>query len=427
MDKLKRIIKGSPFIITLIYIIVGALWIQYSDQAVLTMFDDVDTITRVQSYKGWFYVLASGVLIFFLIYQSNLLIENLFQETKEEKNKFKATFEHAPVGIAHHKPNEKWLLVNKTLCKLLGYSKTELLNLNFEDFIHSDDIGKGRQLDQDIVDGVISSYNMEKKYRRKSGEYFTGKVTKAAVYDANNHVQYLIAILEDVTQQKEDEARIKQALEEKEILLAEVHHRVKNNIALMSALLELQLMYSDSKHLNDVLYHYKTRLKSLSLIYENFKGVEKEPNIDFKWYLNEQVKFLNHIFELNDTEIDYQKEIQELELNINQAIPVGLICNEMLVYTNAKEFNEVENPFINMQLTTENGHVTISVESNALSKNGNVDINDSQSLDARIMDALVKQIEGEVSFVREDDREIYKLVFEKGTWKGGGSYIQPGS
>jgi len=55
MDKLKSIVKGSPFIITLIYVIVGSLWIQYSDQAVLSMFDDASTITQIQSYKGWFY------------------------------------------------------------------------------------------------------------------------------------------------------------------------------------------------------------------------------------------------------------------------------------------------------------------------------------------------------------------------------------
>lgn len=167
MDKLKAIIKSSPFVITIIYIFVGIIWIQYSDQTVLAMFDDIDTITQVQSYKGWFYVFASGFLIFFLVYQSNVFIESLFGDTKKEKDKFKATFEDAPVGIAHHKPDEKWILVNKSLCKLLGYKKNELLKLNFDDFIHPDDLVRARKLDQDIVNGVISNYTIEKKIYKK--------------------------------------------------------------------------------------------------------------------------------------------------------------------------------------------------------------------------------------------------------------------
>lgn len=427
MDKLKTIIKSSPFIIAFIYLIVGALWIQYSDQAVLAMFDDSDTITQIQSFKGWFYVLASSILIYFLVYQSNILAENVFDDTRKEKDKFEATFQKAPVGIAHHKPDEKWMLVNQTLCNILGYKKDELLQLNFDDFIHPEDLQRGRQLDQDIIHGVISSYKDEKRYKRKDGTFIDIQLTKGSVRDKDGDVKYLIAIIEDISRQKKDRARLRQTLEEKEILLAEVHHRVKNNIALMSALLELQLMHSDSNHLNEVLYHYKTRLKSLSLIYDNFKGVEKEPNIDFKWFLNEQFNYLKHVFDMSETEIKYRKTNRDVELNINQAIPVGLICNEMLIHAYTREFTDIENSFINIQLMAENGRVKLSVENNGKPANGQANINDSQSLDARIMHALVKQINGEVSLTTNDDIEIFELVFEKGVWKGAGSHIQPKS
>lgn len=425
MDKLKAIVKSSPFIITLIYIIVGGLWIQYSDQTVLAMFEDIGTITQIQSYKGWFYVFASGVLIFFLVYQSNVLIEGLFEETRQQKDKFKATFEYAPVGIAHHKPDEKWILVNKSLCELLGYKKDELLQLPFEDFIHPDDLQKGRQLDQDIVNGDISRYTIEKRYKRKDGTYIHAKLSKSAVYDTNDEVYYLIATIEDITEQKERETQLEQTLEDKKILLGEVHHRVKNNIALMSALLELQLMHSTSEELTKVLSHFKTRLKSLSLIYENFNGVDKEPNIDFNWFLNKQINFLNHIFDIQSSDMLYQKNIQNLNLNINQAIPLGLICNEMLIHTNKHHFNDLENPFIKVDLSEKKNKVTFTVENNGKSNNGHSSIHDSESLDARIMNALVKQINGDVSLDEDEDREIFKLVFKKGSFKGGGSHNHP--
>lgn len=266
---------------------------------------------------------------------------------------------------------------------------------------------------------------MRKKYIRKDGSYIDVRLSKSAVYDDNDEVSYMISIIEDITLQKQRESKLKQTIQEKKILLGEVHHRVKNNIAVMSALLELQLMYPNSSSLNEVLAHYKTRLKSLSLIYENFNGVDREPNIDFKWYLNEQINFLNHIFEIQESKIQYKKSIQDLNLNINQAIPLGLICNEMLIHTNEQRFEGVENPFIAVHLSEINGEISFYVENNGRNKRNHSSINNPESLDARIMDSLVKQINGDVTLNLEEDREIFKLIFKKGTYKGSGSHNHP--
>lgn len=425
MDKLKAAIKSSPFIIAFIYVIVGALWIQYSDQLLLSLFEDTTSLTQAQSLKGWFYVLVSGVLIFFLVYQSNNLIDKLIEDLKRSRDKFEATFEYAPIGIAHHKPNEKWILVNRALCKQLGYTKSELLNLNFQDFIHADDLERGRDLDQDIINGEISSYKTEKKYRRKDGSYFTGKVTKSAVYDQNKTALYLIAIVEDISQQKENEKKMKESLEEKQILLSEVHHRVKNNIALMSALLELQLMHGKNEDTKQILEHYKTRLKTLSLIYENFSGIEREPNINFSWYLHEQIGFLEQLFKNGRKNIEYETNIEEIELNINQAIPVGLICNELLINTNQHDFKNVNTPFITISFKQSGDSIEFTVQTNGTLKNSLFDLSNPESLDSRIIAALSKQIEGEVTQYEQNNLEKYTLRFKKGTWKGAASYFQP--
>lgn len=425
MDKLKAVIKSSPFIIAFIYVMVGALWIQYSDQLVFSLFEDTTSLTQAQSLKGWFYVLVSGVLIFFLVYQSNNIIDKLIEDLKRSRDKFESTFEHAPIGIAHHKPNENWILVNRALCKQLGYTRSELLSLNFQDFIHTDDLERGRNLDRDIINGEISSYKTEKKYRRKDGSYFTGKVTKSAVYDQNKTALYLIAIVEDISQQKEAEQKMKESLEEKQILLSEVHHRVKNNIALMSALLELQLMHGKTEDTKQILEHYKTRLKTLSLIYENFSGVEREPTIKFSWYLHEQINFLNQLFENDRKEIDFQTDIDEVEMNINQAIPVGLICNELLIVTNQHEFGKADKPIIHITLKQNGDSMEFTVQNNGTLKNDLFDLSNPDSLDSRIIAALSKQIKGEVSHHQQGNMQTFTLRFKKGTWRGAASYFQP--
>ena len=426
MDSLRTIIKSSPFIIAVIYILVGALWIQYSDQLVLSLVEDPETLTLIQSLKGWFYVFASGILIFFLVYQSNDLIEDLVKNVEKSSKKFKSTFEYAPIGIAHHKPNENWILVNKSICNLLGYSKDELLNLDFEEFIHPDDLERGRDLDLRLIRGDISSYNTEKKYKRKNGTTFTGRVTKAAVYDKDKNPLYLIAMLEDISQQKENEIKLKQSLEEKQVLLSEVHHRVKNNVALMSALLELQLMHGKNEDTRQILEHYKTRLKTLSLIYEKFSEIENELTVNFSGVLLEQIDFLEEVFNDRNRVAEHNTNIDQIELNINQAIPVGLICNELFIITNQYMFTEVDKPTINTTLKQNNDIITFTVQNNGTLQNTLFDLNDPESLDSRIIAALTKQIEGEVTLKEFNNFKTYTLRFKKGTWRGAASYVQPG-
>ncbi|WP_234571583.1 sensor histidine kinase [Rhodohalobacter sp. 614A] len=424
MNKLRTIIKSSPFIIALIYVLVGAVWIQYSDQLLFSLIEDPDTLLLVLSLEGWFYVIATGVLIFFLVYQSNVLIEDLVNDAQKNSKKFESTFEYAPVGIAHHKPNENWILVNRSLCNLLGYKKEELLSLRFSDFIHADDLERGRELDQELIAGELSSYKTEKRYKRKDGSYFIGRVTKSAVYEKDKNPIYLIAMIEDISQQIENEVKLKKNLEEKQILLSELHHRVKNNIALMCALLELQLMHGKGGTTKQILEHYKTRLKTISLIYENFADVAGEPTINFNWYLQEQIQYLNEMFAPNRKNIEYKTHIENIELNINQAIPVGLICNELLVITNQHKFIGIDKPFIQIVFKLEDDSVEFTIQNNGTPQN-DFDLSDPNSLDSRIIAALTKQIEGEVTQQKSDHLQTYTLRFKKGTWKGAASHFQP--
>lgn len=427
MNKLRAIIKSSPFIIASIYILVGLLWILYSDQAVLSLFDNTDTITQVQSLKGWFYVIVSGILIFFLVNQSNKLIIELVQDVKKSHDKFEATFEYAPLGIAHHKPNEKWLHVNQTLCKLLGYSRKEVLSMDFEDFIHPDDLERSRELDNYLIEGKVSSYSTEKRYRRKDGSYFTGKLSKSIMYDNGEEKSplYIIAIIEDISEQIESKRKLKESLREKEILLSEVHHRVRNNLALISAFLELQVMHSKNQEVIEVLEHYQSRLKSLSLIHEKFSDSESEPFIDFNWYLHNLIDYIAQTFKKVNSHVDFRTDIDQINLNINQAIPVGLICNELLVNANYYKFDNSQKPCIDISLHSNDDKVRFTIKNSGKLKDPLLDLNNKESLDSRIIDSLLKQIEGNLSLSEENHLHIYELTFTKTNPRGSGSYLHP--
>lgn len=423
MNKIKVLVRNSPWVIALIYVVIGCLWIQYSDQWVLSLLIDPDSITAVQSLKGWFFVGISGFLIFFLIRKSNNILGEVIDQLQRANNKFKATIEHAPVGIAHHRPNEKWMEINQTLCKQLGYSREELMKLDFSDFIHPDDLNKGRELDRKLVLGEIEYYSIEKKYIRKDGSQFHGRVQKSAVYNGKNSPLYLVVVLEDITKEKETEKQIIHALKVKEILLSEVHHRVRNNLALISAFFDLQNMNTENKEVHEILNKNKVRIKCLAMVHETFSDSLNLANIKFETFLDQLIDFLSSTFTGKYNEVEIRKTLSPVLLNINLAIPVSLILTELMINTKPGKFDDVKQPVISISLREESGHIILT-----LSDNGNViekknSVKETNTLTFTIIKALVTQVNGTLDTQTGTDGTTVSLRFKKTEPRGPGNSI----
>lgn len=93
----RLLVSKSPWIIAATYLVLGFVWIRFSDQWVLYVFNEPSVITQVQSIKGWFFISVSAILIFFLIRQSNKMLGDFLNQVRESNKKFEATFNHAPV------------------------------------------------------------------------------------------------------------------------------------------------------------------------------------------------------------------------------------------------------------------------------------------------------------------------------------------
>lgn len=431
MNKIKSLIKNSPWVIAVIYVFIGVLWIQFSDQIVLTLFDDPETITQIQSLKGWFFVFASGLLIFLLVKISNELLGGVIDDLRVSNKKFKATIENAPLGIAHHKPNEKWIEVNQALCNLLGHEREQLMQLNFSDFIHPDDLEKGRNLDQQLISGEIKRSQIEKRYIRKDGSIFTGMVHKSAVFNGGSEPSYLVVVLEDITHLKEQENQILQSLKEKEMLLSEIHHRVRNNLALISAFFDLENLHTDNQQVHRILDKNKKRIKCLALIHETFAGSERSADIRFGSLLEELTDYLHSTFSQKGHRTEFRKTITPVQLNINQAIPVSLIITELLIGVQDKLNNIFLPSLLELSLKEEDNDVllTISVNGtdNSIGRQKNEVISNTEILSSTILQALVTQISGDLKSNTDKPGIEYSLLFEKNESRGSGSSLPSGN
>ncbi|MEK6589638.1 MAG: PAS domain S-box protein, partial [Nitrospinota bacterium] len=127
-------------------------------------------------------------------------IEDALRESKE---KYKITFDLAPVGISHTSLEGKFLFVNKTLCEIVGYTEDELLGLTFKDITHPDDLKKNLYAMQQMLEGKTRTYFTEKRYIHKNGSIIYSSISAAIVQDLSGNFKYFIAIIEDITRRKQ--------------------------------------------------------------------------------------------------------------------------------------------------------------------------------------------------------------------------------
>ena len=139
---------------------------------------------------------------------------------RESEERFRLTFEHAAVGMAHVAEDGRWLLVNEKLCKIVGYTQDELRKLTYQDITHPADLASDMSLAGQLASGKLDNYSMEKRYIRKDGSSVWVNLTAAALRDANGKLKYFVSAVEDISARKTAEERLVQTQQELQIIAA---------------------------------------------------------------------------------------------------------------------------------------------------------------------------------------------------------------
>ncbi len=204
----------------------------------------------------------------------------------------------------------------------------------------------------------------------------------------------------DQLQEKVDKQTeyLTKALEEKEILIKEIHHRVKNNLAVISGLLELQIGYANNPFVDRVLAESQRRVQSISMIHEKLYQNERLAEIDFEKYVRELVDIIAYSFNQAEKDIEVTIEVEDFKLGIDQGIPCGLILNELI--SNAFEHAFKEQKTGSIEIIIEHNQSTDMVEmivrDDGTGIPSDLDIKQKDTLGITLIKTLVKQIEGEL-------------------------------
>lgn len=205
----------------------------------------------------------------------------------------------------------------------------------------------------------------------------------------------LSCIAYDITERKEIDEAIRSALKEKEVLLQEVHHRVKNNLQVISSMLNLQRRFIKDPGLLQVLDESQNRIATMSYIHESLYKNTDFSSISFSEYLVRLSNNLIHSYARRDCEVELETVLDDVHLNLDHAIPCGLIVNELV--SNAMKYAFVDRATgtvtLRVQMVAE-GKLEIEVRDNGVGLPEDFDFTQNDSLGVYLVQALTDQIDG---------------------------------
>jgi PAS domain S-box-containing protein len=218
----------------------------------------------------------------------------------------------------------------------------------------------------------------------------------------NGVIEEVTYITRDVTEKKAAEEKLIHSALEKEVLLKEVHHRVKNNLQVISSILSLQSTYTKDPSVLSIVRESQNRIKSMSFIHETLYQTKNFSSINFSNYLRNIVTNLVHTYKISNNKILINFEMDEVELSLDASIPCGLIFNELISNALKYAFNGMKKGALNIGLREKNHQVTLYVKDNGVGLPKNIDVFNTDSLGLQLVSALTGQLDGKLDFKSEE-------------------------
>lgn len=287
-------------------------------------------------------------------------------------------------------------LVNDAACKIFGRPREEILGKTSYDLFPSRemaDISWSKE-EEAFKNGVEIKNEETNTYA--PGVTLTVLVKKTP-YTDNAGNQFLVGLTRDITERKQAEDKIIASLQEKEILLKEIHHRVKNNLQIISSLLSLQSSELTDDNIIRIFSDSQNRIKSMALVHENLYRSDDLGKVDFNDYLNQLVSYLSQSYGDLSRKIDFKVNSDNVLLNVNTAIPCGMIINELISNSLKYAFPDGRSGKISIDLSSEDDGFRLVVSDNGVGFKGNLNVKESKTLGYLLIETLVKQIHGRMS------------------------------
>lgn len=327
---------------------------------------------------------------------------------RESEQKFRVLAETAPVAIVVYQ-GERFVYMNPAAIRLFGYPREELPEMDFWAWANEESQEMSRGLGIARQPGARMPIQYEHGFVKNNGDKRWVLVSAGAIEYQGKPAG--IATFIDITAAKEAEERLQASLAEKEVLLKEVHHRVKNNLQVISSLLDLQSEYIKDEHLLQFFRESRDRIKTMALVHERLYNSEDFTSIDFRDYVENLVAHLAQSYVENPDRISFRLEMTKVPLAIHEAIPCGLIINELVSNAMKHAFPPGRKGEITVACReVSDGTVRLEVGDNGVGLPAGLDFRNTETLGLQLVTMLVRQLRGRIE-MSGDAGILWEITF----------------
>jgi len=336
---------------------------------------------------------------------------------KRSEQRFRTVAESAVDAIVTTNSKGNIIFFNNSLSKIFGYTKEELSRkpltlLMPERFkkIYLNELQKFKKSGQHRLMGKTVTTTGLKKDKNE----FPFEMSLSA-WESEGKT-YFTSIIRDLTERQKADEQIKKSLQEKEVLIREVHHRVKNNMQIISSLLNLQTRYVDDKETVNLLKESQNRVKSMAMIHEKLYQSHDLNHINIFDYINSLVKDLFYSYAIPKNQIKPVIEVEEINLNIETAVPCGLIISEIISNSLKYAFPKGREGEVHISLKHKGEKFYLTISDNGIGFPESIDFNNTDSLGLKLVNSLTEQIDGELELDRSHGTK-FNITFQELKYK----------
>lgn len=300
---------------------------------------------------------------------------------------------------------------NAFFTQATGYTKKDIVGEHFQDLglLPIEDIPKYREMVRFAAEGKTLK-RFEIRWRHRDGTPFLAEL-RASFIKENGRIAGIQIVARDITERKMAEEKIKTSLKEKEVMLKEIHHRVKNNMQIISSLLRLQSRQIKNEEIREIFNVSQNRINSMALIHESLYQSKDLANINLSDYVRRLTNRLLSLYKIGPNQIRLTLNVEDVYLDINRAIPCGLIINELVSNALLHGFPEREKGTIEVKMCKNEGERhRLVVRDSGVGISETEDPLKPKRLGLQLVTDLVRQLNGSIDFNRAEGTE-FQIVF----------------
>lgn len=333
-------------------------------------------------------------------------------ERKQAEEMIRLAVEAAPNGMLMTDHRGIIVMINSTTEGLFGYSREELIGQSI-DILAPDSFRKHHpEMRSHYLahpEARAMGHGRDLYGRHKSGREFPVEIGLNPIGTPQGTM--VLASVIDITERKSQEEQLKSALKEKELLLAEIHHRVKNNLQIIESLLGMQSDIVPDVTAVSVLKESQNRVKSMALIHQVLYESQDFSRVDFSSVIRNLVDNLSISYALEASRIEIAMNIEEIYLPLDTSIPLGLILNELC--SNALKHAFVDNHTGKLEINFvyfDSNNLQLSVSDNGVGIPNEFDMDNTTSLGLQLIQLLSMQISAHLTIWRSNPTKFELII-----------------